>query len=122
LCQRVVVMHAGRVVESALIGDLFAAPQHPYTKSLLAAVPRLHGYDPSAEADSDEADGSTFSNSDGTRDECHFRTRCPMAFSRCADVRPRLVAGRNGHLVACHAVERDALAVATAEIATQKEE
>ena len=40
-CDRVVVMHAGRVVETAAVGELFLAPVHPYTRELLDALPRL---------------------------------------------------------------------------------
>jgi oligopeptide/dipeptide ABC transporter ATP-binding protein len=41
LCDRVLVMYAGEVVEQARVADLFAAPSHPYTEGLLASVPRL---------------------------------------------------------------------------------
>jgi ABC-type glutathione transport system ATPase component len=46
LCDRVLVMHRGRVVESAPVGELFAAPRHPYTRLLLDSVPHL---DPATE-------------------------------------------------------------------------
>ncbi len=39
--QRVIVMYAGRIIEEALVGDLFAQPLHPYTQGLLASIPRL---------------------------------------------------------------------------------
>lgn len=41
VCDRVAVMHAGRIVELAETGDLFAKPQHPYTRMLLASEPQL---------------------------------------------------------------------------------
>ena len=50
VCDRVVVMHEGRLVESGLVDELLARPKHPYTRDLLAAVPSLHAREPGAAA------------------------------------------------------------------------
>jgi oligopeptide/dipeptide ABC transporter ATP-binding protein len=98
LCDRVVVLYLGQVMEIAPAADLFRDPRHPYTWALLDASPlpdpaarhrprmRLAGEPP-----------SPLTPPSG----CVFRTRCPHAKARCAVTRPALEAAGAGRLVAC---------------------
>ncbi len=96
---RVAVMYLGRLCELAPCAALFAAPAHPYTAALLAAVPRP---DPAyALPDSGLLPGELPSPLDPPSG-CRFRTRCPRATSRCAEETPEMLAVAPGHLVACH--------------------
>ncbi|MGH8482524.1 MAG: oligopeptide/dipeptide ABC transporter ATP-binding protein, partial [Nevskiaceae bacterium] len=81
LCQRVMVMYLGRVMEQAGAGELFARPRHPYTRALLAAVPGAKG--------AAALEGELPSPSDPPSG-CVFRTRCPMADDLCARETPHL--------------------------------
>ncbi|MCL1914658.1 MAG: ABC transporter ATP-binding protein [Eubacteriaceae bacterium] len=98
ICDVVVVMYAGQVVETGKIEDIFKNPQHPYTQGLLASVPtlttkksRLHTIQGSVPAIWDFAKG------------CRFHTRCAMAKSLCENEKPESCqAGSPGHIVACH--------------------
>lgn len=92
-CDRVVVMYAGRVVESGDVTSVFSTPAHPYTAALLGAIPRpgheltrLRGSVP----DLREVPKS-----------CAFEPRCVHAFDACS-VRPELRVLEEGHRVACH--------------------
>jgi oligopeptide/dipeptide ABC transporter ATP-binding protein len=114
LCQRVVVLHAGRVVEAGSISDIFTSPQHPYTRSLLAAIPRLHGNRPLADGSTDRVAPAVGGRA-RMMDECHFRTLCPLARQTCAEARPPLAIGRGGHSVACYAVGGQSQEVGWAE-------
>jgi oligopeptide/dipeptide ABC transporter ATP-binding protein len=98
LADRVVVLYLGRVVEAASAAGLFAAPQHPYTASLLSAVPRpvpksgrrrivLGGDLPSA---ADPVSG------------CPFHPRCPIVRERCRTEVPPLLEVSPGHSASCH--------------------
>lgn len=97
LCDEVVVMYAGRVVERAGVAALFANPRHPYSEGLLASIPRLESVPKTrlvtipgmVPALSDMPDG------------CRFRNRCSRASDRC-QVEPPLVAAGAGRVVACH--------------------
>ncbi|MEM7694930.1 MAG: ABC transporter ATP-binding protein [Pseudomonadota bacterium] len=97
ISDRVVIMYLGRVVEMAPTDDLFAAPNHPYTKALLAEVPRI------------DQRKRTFAPIKGEipspldpPEGCHFHPRCPAAFDRCRVERPALKAVAAGHSAACH--------------------
>ncbi len=74
----VVVMYAGRPVESAPIGELFKNPKHPYTKGLLASVPSIYERKERLEAISGQPPDLS-----GGFTGCPFAPRCPQAMSRC---------------------------------------
>ena len=97
--EEIAVMYAGRIVEHADAGELFAAPQHPYTWGLLRSIPSLVG--PAGE-ELHPISGlppSLIHVPSG----CSFHPRCPYAKPRHAEVEPALepVDGRRGHEVAC---------------------
>ena len=98
LADRVMVMYAGRLVERAATRTLFANPEHPYTRGLLAAIPPLEGPKPRRLAAIPGTPPSPAAMPPG----CPFEPRCPERFDACG-VRPTLV--RDGHNdVACHLV------------------
>ena len=99
VCDRVVVMYDGRVVESAPVDSLFESPRHPYTQALISAVPIP---DPAAERNRSKLLLQTEAQAgEAATGGCPFRFRCPLARDRCVTERPELV-GEDDHLVACH--------------------
>jgi oligopeptide/dipeptide ABC transporter ATP-binding protein len=95
---RVLVMYGGRIVESGTLDQIFYDPQHPYTWGLLGSVIRLDRPRSRRLAQIKGQPPSLVSPPEG----CHFRTRCPHAFSRCAEVPPLEVrAGEGGHADRC---------------------
>ncbi|HEY0779805.1 MAG TPA: ABC transporter ATP-binding protein [Gemmatirosa sp.] len=103
VARRVVVMYAGEVVEEADVDTLFAAPQHPYTEGLLAAVPRL------GEArDRLATIPGTVPPATAWPTGCRFRERCPYAWERCEREHPPLYAAGAGHAARCHLVDEPA--------------
>lgn len=97
LCDRVVVLYLGRVMEIAPTADLFASPAHPYTRALLSAAPIP---DPSQAAPRVVLQGDPPSPLNPPSG-CVFRTRCPHAVTACADTVPELTPTTAGRLVAC---------------------
>ena len=97
ICDRVAVLYAGRVVETASTGRLLTEPQHPYTRGLMAAVPRTHR----AAGPLASIAGSVPPDA-GRITGCAFRERCALAVERCATESPILSSIRSDHLVACH--------------------
>jgi peptide/nickel transport system ATP-binding protein len=97
LCDRVVVLYLGKVMEVASTIELFARPLHPYTQALLAASPKP---DPLIETGHVPLKGdipSPIAPPSG----CVFRTRCPHAIEACAQTVPTLDEVAAGHQVAC---------------------
>lgn len=96
ICDRVLVMYAGRIVETGTAAELFAEPLHPYTRELLLATPRL---------------GERRVSGGGTQDApaaetgCAFRLRCPLAEAACSEV-PGLADLGDGRSVRCWVAQR----------------
>jgi oligopeptide/dipeptide ABC transporter ATP-binding protein len=98
MCDRVLVMYAGRVVEEASIGTIFHAPAHPYTRALIECLPRADGI---------ERLGTIAGVMPGLAalpSGCRFHPRCPVAEPRCAVAPPALSPIDAAHLAACHLV------------------
>ena len=98
--ERVVVMYAGRKVEEAPVLELFARPTHPYTRGLLASIPRLGSSTKSERPRLSEIEGivpSLFNLPEG----CSFAPRCPHATEQCRQAVPLLESIGPGHSVAC---------------------
>jgi oligopeptide/dipeptide ABC transporter ATP-binding protein len=102
MCDRVAVMYLGRIVEIAPTAELFAAPRHPYSRSLLSAIPRIGG---PRVTDTFELEGEP-ANAGNLPSGCRFRTRCPLAKSVCSEREPALEPVGSAHLAACHLVDR----------------
>lgn len=97
LCDRVIVMYAGRIMEQANLADIFRAPQHPYTWGLLQSIPRL---DQDSEEDLIGIPGSPLDNSQKVAG-CKFQPRCHFRIDRCAVEEPELTAVGDDHVARC---------------------
>jgi oligopeptide transport system ATP-binding protein len=96
---RVIVMYGGRIVETAPARELYAAPRHPYTRGLMASVPRLDGDAgrPLVPIDGQPPDLAALPQG------CAFAPRCRHVAERCRVSRPPLEAVGVRHLKACFA-------------------
>ena len=98
ISQRVMVLYLGRVMELAGRDALYSDARHPYTRALLAAVPRPDpDLAPEPVALDDDVPSPLYPPSG-----CVFRTRCPHATSICAEETPAIERVSAGHEVACH--------------------
>ena len=121
MADRVAVMYLGQIVEIASKEALFNEPRHPYTRTLMAAIPRP---DPrrmkgarvvGAERNRVVTSGDVPSPMNPPSG-CRFHTRCPYVVDRCRTVMPALTRWAEEHLTACHrAAELPALPVEGAD-------
>ena len=101
-CDEMMVLYGGRVMESGPVRRVFAAPQHPYTRGLLQAVPRL-------DRDDDSLPAIPGDPPDMTRppEGCPFAPRCPSVIARCHGELPALAPRAPGLASACHRAGED---------------
>ena len=97
ICDRVSVMYAGRIVEQGKVNDIFYNPQHPYTRKLLASMPRL-----------DEETSERLIPIEGTPIDllnppqgCNFGPRCDQCMKLCVKQKPPFAEVGDGHISAC---------------------
>ena len=103
-CQRVIVMYAGRKVEEAPVLDLFDRPLHPYTRGLLACIPRHRAG--AAPARRLQEISGIVPDLRAPLPGCAFAPRCGFATERCHAEPPALAEHGGGHLAACWHVEK----------------
>lgn len=94
----IVIMYLGKIVEIASVKELYKNPMHPYTQSLLTAIPVP---DPEYKKTRKILEGDIPSPSH-IPDGCNFHTRCPEAEEICKNIEPALIDIMDGHLVSCH--------------------
>jgi oligopeptide/dipeptide ABC transporter ATP-binding protein len=102
MSDRIAVMYAGEIVETAPTRDLLSKPLHPYTQTLLASVPRT---DPSQRRPDEKIVGEQPSPVNPPPG-CRFHPRCPHAFEKCKSVKPDQVTIAADRWVACHLFAR----------------
>ncbi|MGH2409953.1 MAG: oligopeptide/dipeptide ABC transporter ATP-binding protein, partial [Chloroflexota bacterium] len=112
---RVAVMYLGKLVEVAPTRQLFSAPEHPYTRALLSAIPVP---DPTRSFHPQPLPGELPSPLDPPKG-CRFHPRCADAVPICAEVQPALIPYGPGRAIACHVAARRLGLVATGEGGTR---
>lgn len=98
ISDRVAVMYVGKIVETGPVAEVFARPQHPYTKALMAAVPEA---DPDKPAPRLMLQGEVATPIDPPPG-CRLCKRCPIATPNCTTDPPPLREVASAHFVACH--------------------
>jgi peptide/nickel transport system ATP-binding protein len=96
VCDRVVVMYAGKVVEEATVEELFANPKHPYTQGLLNSIPRL-----GAKRQRLGSIPGTVPSPDDMPAGCRFADRCSEVMDLCRNVSPQFIEVGHNHYSAC---------------------
>ena len=111
ICDRVSVMYGGHIVEQGSVNDIFYNPQHPYTKGLLASMPRI-----------DDESKAKLIPIEGTPIDllnppvgCNFGPRCANCMKICTKVKPPFTDLGNGHISACWLHHREAAVKGTEE-------
>ncbi|KIL45677.1 ABC transporter ATP-binding protein [Jeotgalibacillus soli] len=97
ICDEVIVMYAGKIVERTDVETLFYDPKHPYTRLLMGAIPKMDEKKEKLET----IEGLVPSIQKMPQDGCRFANRCPKAMPECFTITPLLAEDELGHEVAC---------------------
>ncbi len=103
LSDRVAVMYLGEIVEMGPVESILARPRHPYTQSLMSAVPEVEASDKSQRVQLSGDLPSPLSPPSG----CKFHTRCPLAIDICRQRQPETERVGTGHTAACHRLKEN---------------
>lgn len=101
VCDDVVVMYSGRVVEKGVVRSIFASPSHPYTRGLLASIPKLGEC-----AEELESIPGNVPNPKYMPQGCKFAPRCSCAFDKCREEEPGFYDVGEGHMSRCWLCEK----------------
>lgn len=102
ICDRILVMYLGKIIEQARYADLYNEPRHPYTQALLSAAPVS---DPLRQKNRILLAGDVPSPINPPSG-CRFHTRCPQRMSVCETIEPKFFTMADGHHVACHLYDK----------------
>lgn len=106
ICERVVVMYGGKIVEQGTVSTILKNPKHPYTQGLIRSLPKIH--------EKEERLYSIPGNvpKPGSITEgCRFAPRCDQAFADCTKIDPELLTIEDGHLCRCLLYKKEAAQV-----------
>jgi oligopeptide/dipeptide ABC transporter ATP-binding protein len=102
MADRIGVMYLGKLVEVGSGEDIYERPAHPYTSGLLEAIPEADPEIARAKAAKGVPISGELPSPVSPPSGCVFRTRCPYAQDKCAEVVPELRSFGEGHVAACH--------------------
>ena len=97
LCDRVIVMYCGKIVESGTVRQIFYNPLHQYTKALLASIPSIDGNQDRLSTIKGVVPSIT-----ALPTGCRFHPRCEAVCEKCSQDYPEMIEAEPGHFVACH--------------------
>lgn len=100
LCDRVIVMYCGKIVESGTVRQIFYNPLHQYTKALLSSIPSIDGNQDRLSTIKGVVPSIT-----ALPTGCRFHPRCEAVCEKCSQEYPEMIEAEPGHFVACHLVE-----------------
>lgn len=100
MCDRIMVMYLGKVVEVGTYEEIYSNPQHPYTKALFSAIPKESPFEDKERHILKGSVPSPLNPPSG----CSFHERCPVAMEICKTLEPCIVTANNNHQASCHLI------------------